>query len=244
MMFKQLMAGACGLALTVSMANAMAATTEDRGPELDPNFKGVVNVDVIENNNMTFIDRMRKELADKPAPQVGQTRAAIEAIYGPSQFSLAPGKEYQVYTNEYDVTDGKMFRRSLSQTALRVYEVTYSEGNHQTAGDKATDVKLRVIPRLGDHKNMISKLMGETNAAREWDQDGQHAIYSIPRERFVFFNDVITNPFEAVNYYFNSDGFVVGQEFLPPNHGSYVLTSTGRYVEFKSKAQPDRKVGY
>lgn len=244
MMLKQFLAAACGLAVTLSVAN-MAMAEDTRGTELDPNFKGVINVDVIESDNMTYIDRIRKELLDKPAPQVGQTRAAIEAMYGMPMFSMAPGKDYMVYTNEMDITDGKVFRRNLSHKNLRVYEVSYNNtGAPSSPNDKAVDVKLRVVPRLGDHKNLIEKLLGTPVASRQVDDNGQHAIFAIPRERFVFYNDVVSNPYEAVNLYFNAEGFVVGQEFLPPNHGSYVLSSTGRYVPFESKAQPDRKVGF
>ncbi|MCA9788558.1 MAG: hypothetical protein KC476_02090 [Cyanobacteria bacterium HKST-UBA06] len=244
MMLKQLLAATCGLAITVSMANGVLAAP-DRGPELDPNFKGVINVDVIESDNMTYIDRIRKELLDKPAPQVGQSRAAIEAMYGAPLYNMAPGKDYMVYSNEYDITDGKVFRRNLSHKNLRLYEVSFNnQGAPSAPGDKATDVKLRVVPRLGDHKNLIDKLLGQPVASRDMNDEGQHGVYSIPRERFVFYNDVISNPYEAINLYFNAEGFVVGQEFLPPNHGSYVLSSTGRYVPFSTKAQPDRKIGF
>jgi hypothetical protein len=249
MTFKKLMAaGAClaisfGLTAAAFAADNMMSGTTMRGQELDPNFKGTVNVDVIDDNNTTFFDRIRTELIERPAPQVGQTRAAIEALYGPAWSELAPNKEYEVYTNEFDLTDGKMFRRQLTNEGLRIYEVSYNTGAHETPNDKAVDVKLRVIPRVGDHKNLISKMMGDP-VNKSMDQDGQHLVYSIPKHRYVFYNDVIASPFEHINTYFNADGFLVGQEFMPGRmQGQYVLTSAGRYVEHENKWQPDRKVG-
>lgn len=239
---KKLLAASLTLAVTLGMANVSFA---DRGPELDPNFKATVNVDVIDANNETFRDRINTELVERPAPQVGQTRAAIEAMYGPAMPSLAPNKNYEVYTNEFDLTDGRRFQRMLSNDGLRIYEVKFRSGAHKSQNDKAVDVKLRVIPRVGDHMNMISKMMGNPSTSRTRPQGGQQATFSIPKERFVFYNDVITSPFEAVNMYFDADGFLVGQEFMPGRaHGQYVLTSAGRYVEFESKAQLDRKIGW
>lgn len=245
MTFNKLFAAGVCMAMSLSItAGAFALDKPLRGQELDPNFKGTVNVDVIDNNNMTFGDRIQTELVEKPAPQVGQTRAAIEALYGPCQTSLAPNKDYELYTNEFDLTDGKMFRRSLDHEDLRIYEVSYNTGAHKSPNDKAVDVKLRVIPRVGDHRNLVSKIMGEP-INQFTQQDGQRAIYGIPKERHVFYNDVLPSPFEAVNMYFNAEGNLVGQEFMPSrSQGFYTMTSAGRYVEFDGKWQPDRKVGW
>jgi hypothetical protein len=245
MTFNKVMAAGICLAMTLGLtASVFAEDKPLRGQELDPNFKGTVNVDVIDNNNSTFSDRIQTELVERPAPQVGQTRAAIEALYGPAMVSLAPNKEYEVYTNEFDLTDGKMFTRQLTQEALRIYEISYNTGDHKSANDKAVDVKLRVIPRVGDHKNLVSKLLGEPSSI-SMGQNRQHATFGIPKQRFVFYNDVISSPFEAVNMYFNTDGFLVGQEFMPArSQGNYVLTSAGRYVEFDNRWQPDRKIGW
>lgn len=245
MMFKKLFAASICMAVVLGgTSHAFTPDSATRGQELDPNFKGTINVDVIDNNNQAFSDRMQSEMVEKPSPQVGQTRAAIEALYGPAIPSLAPNKEYEVYTNEWDLTDGKMFNRKFSHDALRIYEISYNAGALKSPNDTATDVKLRIVPRIGDHKNLITKMLGEPiNAVSS--QAGQHSVYGIPKHRYVFYNDVLSSPFEAINMYFNAEGYLVGQEFMPRgNQGNYVLTSTGRYVEVESKFQPDRKVGW
>ncbi len=241
MTFNKLLAASVCLVMGLGVA-AGAFADQHEAKTVDPSYRGTVNVDVIDTNESNFRNRIQSELVERPAPQIGQTRAAIEAVYGPTQTALAPNKNYDVYTNEFDLTDGKMFRRTLNQRALRVYEVTYNTtGDQRTGNDKAVDVKLRVIPRVGDHKNMMTKLLGEPIQTFP-NKEGQHAIFGIPKERFVFYNDVLASPYEAVNAYFNADGFMVGQEFMPVGYrGWTTLTSAGRSVEFESDRQPDTK---
>ncbi len=257
MTFNKLLAAGICMAVTVGVAAPALAqqhtttttTTTTTNQQVmmgqDPSYRGTVNVDVIESNNSGYMDRINSELVERPAPQVGQTRSAIEAMYGPAQTALAPNQNFEIYTNEIDLVDGKMFRRNLTQESLRIYEVTYNTGASKTANDTATDVKLRVIPRVGDHKNMVSKLLGEP-IGHNVDMKNQRSIYGIPKHRYVFYNDVLNSPFEAVNLYFNADGFVVGQEFVESRkQGDYAISSAGRLIEVESEwGSPDRKVGW
>jgi hypothetical protein len=227
----------------VSAAFAQAQPAVTGQQQMDPRFRTTVTADVIENNNQAFRHRVLSELVERPAPQVGQTRAAIEAVYGPARSELAPGREYDIYTNELDLVDGKMFRRQLSENALRIYEVSYSAGATRTANDKATDIKQRVIPRIGDHRNLVDLMLGRPYHRYDL-QEGQRAVYGIPKQRFVYYNDVISSPFTAANMYFNNEGFLVGQEFMPSRmQGWHTLTTAGRYVDFPTRFQPDRRVG-
>jgi len=236
---KKMFAVTLGLAMTLGFAaKAMA-------DDMDTSYKATVNVDVIDANNMNYQDRIRTELVERPAPQVGQTRAAIESLYGPAMKAMAPGKDYDIYTNEADMVDGKMFKRALSQTGLRVFEVSYNnDGPNKSANDKAVDVKLRVIPRVGDNRNLVEKLLGAP-VVNVSASDKGHVIYGIPQERFAFYNDVISSPHKAINAYYNAQGDLVGQEFLPMGYqGGTALSSAHRFIEFESKAQPDTKVGW
>lgn len=240
MHFERILASSlCFVAGLGLVTGAFAQAQPVAGQEL----RSTINADVIDTNNELFRNRIRTEMVQKPAPQVGQTRAAIEAIYGPAWEALAPGKNYEIYTNEYDLTDGRMFRRQITDADLRIYEVSYSTGAMKTANDKAVDVKLRVIPRIGDHKNLVSKMLGEPYS-RYGLQDGQHVVFGVPKHRYVFYNEIIDDPFTAINMYFNTQDFLVGQEFMPSRkQGEYVLTSAGRYVEFQTRSQPDRNIG-
>ncbi len=246
MTFKKIFAASLCMAMGIGLtAGAFADQPQvQNGTIINPSYKSSVNIDVIEKNELGYKERIQSELVQRSAPQVGETRAAVEAIYGPSWTSLAPNKNYEIYTNEYDLTDGKMFRRNLSDDALRVYEVTYNatDGN-KTANDKVVCVALRVIPKLGDHINLVTRLLGSPISSIN-GQDGQHVIYGIPKQRYVFYNDVLSSPFEAVNAYFNAEGYMVGQEFMPSrNQGFTTRTTAERFVEFDNQFQPDRKVG-
>lgn len=246
MTFNKLFAASVCLAMSVGLtAGAFAQNQPTMLTQTQvPSYKGTVNVDVIDADSGLFSKRIQSELVDRPAPQVGQTRAAIEALYGPAMSTLAPNKSYDIYTNEYDLAAGKMFRRQLSQEATRIYEVSYTMGAAKSPNDKASDVKLRVIPRVGDHRNLVSKMLGEPiNMFTE--HAGQRIIFEIPKSRYVFYNDVISSPFTAINAYFNTEGYLVGQEFMPSRYrGQHVMTSANRYIEFESKRQPDSKIGW
>jgi len=239
-----------GLSLAISFGIAAQSFADDmtngttRDQSMDPNFKATVNQSVVDTD-MSFSDRLRADIKNRPAPQIGQTRGAIEAIYGPAETALAPNKDYQIYTNEYEIIDGKMFHRTLTHKDLKIYEVTYNTTSGVKSGDdKITDVRERVIPRVGDHKNLVGKMLGYPMNVVS-DDHGNHIVYGIPKERYGFYNSTISTPFEAVNMYFNSDGFLVGQEFMPAfGQGQHVLTSAGRYIEYQSNNQPDQKVGY
>lgn len=248
MAFKKLFAAGACLAISVGLTagafaqQTMPTTTTTTMVTPQESVRGTVNVDVIDNDNENFGNRIQTELVERPAPQVGQTRAAIEAIYGPATRELAPNKPYEVYTNERDLAGGRMFNRNLTEDMLRIYEVSYSAGATKSPNDKAVDVKLRVIPRIGDHKNLVNKMMGEP-ISKINDQQGQHTVYAIPKHRYIFYSDVLTSPFEAINTFYNAEGFMVGQEFAPGRYrGFHVLTSAGRYTELESKRQPDVKV--
>jgi hypothetical protein len=256
MHFKPFLSAGLCLALGLGMASGALAQTQPMVQQTQPmaqpapatGVRGTVNVDVIDTESATLIDRVKSDVANRPAPQVGQTRAAIEAIYGPSQTDLAPNKNYDLYTNEFDLTDGRMFERQLHPNTLRIYEVTYNTpptaSVTKSATQTATDVKIRVIPRIGDHKNLVTKMLGEP-LNRPSHERGQHVVYEIPKNRFVFYNDVLSSPFTALNMYFNTDGYLVGQETMPSRmRGQHVITSAGRYIPFESRYQPDTKIGY
>jgi hypothetical protein len=238
---------AIGLCLSMGLGISAQGFADDpptQGQITDPNFKGTVNMDTIDQDAPNFVDRVNNDLVNRPAPQVNQTRAAIEAIYGPAQTDLAPNKDYEVYTNEFDLVDGKLFRRQIKTDSLRIYEVTYCAGPHKSTNDRATDVKLRVIPRVGDHINLVQKMLGRP-LDRVSTHDQQHVVYGIPKQRWVFYNDVISTPQTAINAYYNADGYLVGEEFVPLAwRGSYALTSAGRYTEIQTRFEPDTKVGY
>jgi hypothetical protein len=256
---KRLLAAALTLAMSFGIvASAMAQTqsgditirTQQQGvttttTTLDPSYRSTVNVNVIDNNAIGFQDRISQELVDRPAPQVGQTRAAIEAIYGPAQTALAPGKSFDIYTNETDLTGGKMFNRNLTPNRLHIYEVSYNAAATKTATDKAVDVKERVIPRIGDHKNLVTKMLGQPINAHTMASNSGPVLYGIPKQRYTFYNDVLSSPFTAVNTYYNTDGFLVGQEFVPLRmRGQHAISSAGRYIPVMSDHQPDVKVAY
>lgn len=211
-----------------------------------PPYQGTINVDIVDPGSENFENRVRCDVVNKPAPHVGQTRAAVEATYGPAQEALAPGKPYGIYTNEADLAGGQYFLRNISQQNLRIYEVTYNNTGLKTANDKVVDVKERVVPRIGDHRNLVTKLLGGDQASiYRVNNSSEHMVYGIPRMRYIYYNNVLRSPFKAVNAFFSTDGFLVGQEFMPyrmPN--TYVFTSAHRYVEYPAKWQIDRKIGW
>jgi hypothetical protein len=223
-------------------------TPVSTGPAVvDPAYRGTVNVDIVDPGAENFTNRVRCDVVNKVPPHVGETRAAVEASYGPAQTALAPGKPYEIYTNEADLSAGRYFLRNISQQNLRVYEITYNNnGLLKSATDKVVDVKLRVIPRIGDHRNLVTKLLGDDEASiYRVDPQGEHVVYGIPRMRYIYYSDVLKSPFKDMNAFFSNDGFLVGQEFMTyrlPNQ--YVHTTAGRYVEHQAKWQPDRKIGW
>ncbi len=248
MKLKHLFAAGICFAMTLGISPQVFAQyeTPTQAQELNPSYKTTINATIIDNNSSAFIDRVRNEVVDKPAPQVGQTRAAIEAIYGPARNDLAPNKNYEVYTNEYELIGGKMFKRNISPGSLKVYEVAFGPNNGiPTANDKASCVQLKVIPSVGDHKNMVTELLGKPMEVPAVD-GGERIVYGIPKQRYIYYNDVLSSPFQAINAYFNSDGYMVGQEFMPSRYqGYYAMTSAHRYVEFAGETgQIDRKIGW
>jgi len=103
-------------------------------------------------------------------------------------------------------------------------------------------VKQRVIPRIGDNRNLVEKMLGEPIGI---SANKYHVVYGIPQERYAFYNEVISSPYRALNAYYNAQGDLVGQEFMPTGipQGT-VLTTAHRFVEFESNGQPDSKVGW
>jgi hypothetical protein len=196
---------------------------------------------------MAFRTRQINDVYQRPAPQPGMTRGAIEAIWGPSQTStLSPGRDVSIYVNNNELIDGHLMSRYVPPHHVKVYEVVYCDSKDPLGSSDATAVSVTPVmrPRVGDHKNMFSLFLvaptytGVTSVGSSAliNAGNRKSIqyYSIPHEIYKNYRAITDNPFMMVKAYTDADGKVVAQEFVHDRQqwaSGYAFSSAQRYTE-------------
>jgi hypothetical protein len=194
----------------------------------------VTSLEVVDRQSSGFVERVRSDVAKRPAPEPGMTRAAVEAVWGPDQSSFYnPGAGKAVYVNNYELIDGRLIPRKLSQKSIKVYEVTYTEADNPRASSneqQVVSVQPVMRPRIGDHTNMYTLLL-ENPIDRDVEQN-RH-LYAIPEPRLNAYWQLIDNPYDLIMVHTNADNRVIAQEFYPGrwtwSHNTF--TSANRYIQ-------------
>jgi hypothetical protein len=204
-----------------------------------PAIRGqIINSQVIDNNTGSFRDRLNTNVVNRPAPTPGMSRAAVEAMWGPSMTSqLRPGSPVSLYVNNQELIDGHVINRTISNRNLKVYEVTYTDSTEANPSAEACVVSVRPIftPAIGDHENMYSLLLNSQDNLPLYgftNHDPNKGYYVIPEPRFRYYRDLADNPFELIRVSTDAQGIVIAQEFVEGRLplGTYGFSSAQRYT--------------